>query len=200
MGTQVCLPTRLKPHKRRDDQVHLCSLPGAQKTGWHNKHLTIDKSKHRTPKARVYWTLLGSTHCPKTSKCTHEPIFNSQGLPSAPVNCQQIPPRIFFRVLNSSPLQRTLDLYKCYVWGSSDIRENSLRILSVYLWGMFEATPPQKIRGLLSLTRFQIPWKKEANAGKRKKLQGHQKKVKQEGQPLTFLWVFGSTTSSKGTY
>lgn len=29
MGTQVCLPTTLKPHKRRDDQVHLCSLPGA---------------------------------------------------------------------------------------------------------------------------------------------------------------------------
>ena len=104
--------------------------------------------------------ILGSTHCPQTSKCTHVPISASQGLRSALMNCQQKSPRILFRVLNSSLLQQTLDLYKCYVWGSSDIRENSLRILSVYLWGMFEATPPWKIRGFLSLTTFQIPWKK----------------------------------------
>lgn len=156
MGTQVCLSTRLKPHEERNDQVHLCSpLP-----------------RPRRESGTICFTHALSTH--RSSKQIHESIFNSQGLPCALVNYHVISLSTFFGVLNSSQLQWMFDLHKCYVWGSSDIRKNSLSILSVYLRGMFEATPPQKIGGFLSLMRdSRCLGKKEVNSGKRKKLQGN---------------------------
>lgn len=87
------------------------------------------------PSTRLYWAI---RLYPLSPKCTHEPIFNFQELSTYPCKLpRNYLQRSFSRVLNSSRLQWTLDLRKCYVWGSSDIRKNPLRIWSVYLMGMF---------------------------------------------------------------
>lgn len=107
MGTQVCFPTRLKPHERRDGQVHLCSpLPGPRRQPG-TRCLTTESLSDS--KGQVLLGYQAQLIVPQT----HKPVFNSQGLSHVLVNCKVISPEIFFRVLNSSPLQWTLDLDTC---------------------------------------------------------------------------------------
>lgn len=91
MGTQVRLLPRLKPHMRRDGQVHLCSPLPRPRRQPDTICLTTESVSDSKGLLSYQARLIVSR--------THKPVFNSQGLSRALINCQVISPGTFLRVL-----------------------------------------------------------------------------------------------------